>query len=183
MYYELERKLSKSTLSFDKQEQLAQQLVDLIDRKMRERAPSNILSSEIQAAFEQSPQSFSLNPRKINHLLEATKLHQGLAITNNIKQEKVPSIPFEPRKEETIEKVGPGTYNPNMDSVMKKLPTLAVIKKKQNARPVPKKALESFINTIFSTPAPASPEPEGTLTKERSHTTLKKQVRHGKALF
>jgi len=66
---------------------------------------------------------------------------------------------------------------------MKKLPTLAVIKKKQTARPVPKKALESFISTIFSTPAPASPEPEGTLTKERSHTTLKKQVRHGKALF
>jgi len=43
MYYELERKLSKSSLSYDKQEMLAQQLVDLIDRKMRERAPSNIL--------------------------------------------------------------------------------------------------------------------------------------------
>ncbi len=124
----------------------------------------------------------SLNPRRINHLLEATKLHQGLAITNNIKQEKVPSIPFEPRKEETQEKVGPGTYNPNLDSVLKKLPTLTVIKKKQSIRPVPKKALESFISTVFSSPVQASPE--GGLARDKSNSSLKKSsVRHGKALF
>jgi hypothetical protein len=38
-----------------------------------------------------------------------------------------------------------------MDAVHKKLPSLATIQKKADIKPVPKKALESFINTIFQT--------------------------------
>jgi hypothetical protein len=44
--------------------------------------------------------------------------------------------------------VGPATYNPNQDAVHKRLPALKIMKK-EPVKPVPKKALESFINTIF----------------------------------
>lgn len=37
----------------------------------------------------------------------------------------------EPRKEEQNEVVGPATYNPNLDSVHKRLPNLVVIQKKE----------------------------------------------------
>jgi len=47
MYYELERNLSKSNLSFDKQEILAKQLIELIDRKMRERSGPNKMSKSV----------------------------------------------------------------------------------------------------------------------------------------
>ena len=54
----------------------------------------------------------------------------------------------EPRKEETAEVVGPATYNPNTDAIHRRLPALKIVKK-EPSKPVPKKALESFINTIF----------------------------------
>jgi len=135
MYYELERTLSKSVLSLDKQEILAKQLVHLIDKKMKERQGSNLVSRSVMNQSLDSP--------------KAKKILTGLAITSNIKQEKIPSIPYEPRKEESIELVGPATYNPNLDSVHKRLPNLTVLIKKEPLKPVPKKALESFINTIF----------------------------------
>ena len=135
MYYELERTLSKSVLSLDKQEILAKQLVHLIDKKMKERQGSNLVSRSVMNQSLDSP--------------KAKKILTGLAITSNIKQEKIPSIPYEPRKEESIELVGPATYNPNLDSVHKRLLNLTVLIKKEPLKPVPKKALESFINTIF----------------------------------
>jgi hypothetical protein len=85
MYYELERNLSKSTLNYDKQDKLAKQLVELIDRKMRERAPSNLIDrngGEMSQTYE--------SPSK---KLENLKIATGLAITSNIKHDKVPSIP------------------------------------------------------------------------------------------
>ena len=54
----------------------------------------------------------------------------------------------EPRREETAEVVGPATYDPNQDAIHKRLPALKIVKK-EPSKPVPKKALESFINTIF----------------------------------
>lgn len=81
MYYDLERKISKSQLSYDKQEKLANQLVELIDRKMKERSPSNIGADE-GGEYE--------TPAK---RLESLKIQTGLAITSNIKHDKVPSIP------------------------------------------------------------------------------------------
>lgn len=75
MYYDLERNISKSTLSYDRQERLAKQLVDLIDRKMKERAPTQQLNS-------------SLESEQISK-----KLMTGYAITANSKHERVPSIP------------------------------------------------------------------------------------------
>lgn len=153
MYYELERKLSKSSLTYDKQEMLAKQLIDLIDRKMKERemrATSNLSDPEI-GDFTATASGGGFETPKKRKLLDNFKAIQtGLAITANIKHERVPSIPFEPRKVETVVKVGPGTYDPNMDAVHKKLPNLTVLHKKSSTKPVPKKALESFINTIFS---------------------------------
>jgi hypothetical protein len=100
-----------------------------------------------------------MNGGTIEHGRELNKkIMTGLAITSNIKHDRVPSIPcrsksflqnvVEPRKEETAEVVGPATYNPNQDAVHKRLPALKIMKK-EPAKPVPKKALESFINTIF----------------------------------
>jgi hypothetical protein len=58
---------------------LAKQLVELIDRKMKERAPSNAL----EGGTYESP----------NKRVDNLKIQTGLAITANIKHEKVPSIP------------------------------------------------------------------------------------------
>ena len=77
MYYELERELTKSNLSYDKQEKLAKQLVDLIDRKMRERAPKNLLS---KSAINQT-----LNGKDGAEPLVNQKILTGLAITNHTK--------------------------------------------------------------------------------------------------
>ena len=145
MAHELERSLSKSVLNFNKQEILANQLVQLIDRKMKERNPSLLSRSVMNGTLESG--------RELNK-----KIITGLAITSNIKQERIPSIPcknkffytnlVEPRKEETAEVVGPATYDPNPDVTHRRLPALKIVKK-EPAKPVPKKALESFINTIF----------------------------------
>jgi hypothetical protein len=80
MYYELERSLSKSVLNFNKQEMLAQQLVSLIDRKMKERNPS-LLSRSVMNNTLESGKDIS------------KKVITGLAITSNIKHDRVPSIP------------------------------------------------------------------------------------------
>lgn len=89
-----------------------------------------------------------------------------------------------------MEKVGPGSYDPNFDAVHKRLPNLTVIQKNKSNRPVPKKALESFINTIFSsntvTGGAKSPDlmTNHELSRERSNTALKaKHLRLGKAMF
>ena len=91
---------------------------------MRERAPSLISKSALNRTFE--------SPKSTN-----TKVLTGLAITNQTKHDRVPSIPckviyiflfetilVEAKKDESI---GPGTYNPNPDIIHKKLPHLAVI--------------------------------------------------------
>lgn len=87
MYYDLERNLSKSTLSYDKQEALAKQLVELIDRKMRERAPSNLIDRH--TVGDMMSNTYETPSKR----LENMKIQTGLAITNNIKHDKVPSIP------------------------------------------------------------------------------------------
>lgn len=81
MYYELERSLSKSVLNFNKQEILANQLVQLIDRKMKERNPT-LLSRSV------------MNGGTLEYGKELNKkIMTGLAITSNIKHDRVPSIP------------------------------------------------------------------------------------------
>ena len=80
MYYELERSLSKSVLNFNKQEILANQLVQLIDRKMKERNPNLLSRSVMNGTLESG--------RELNK-----KIMTGLAITSNIKYDRVPSIP------------------------------------------------------------------------------------------
>jgi hypothetical protein len=80
MYYELERSLSKSVLNFNKQEILANQLVQLIDRKMKERNPNLLSRSVMNGTLESG--------RELNK-----KIMTGLAITSNIKHDRVPSIP------------------------------------------------------------------------------------------
>jgi hypothetical protein len=66
-----------------------------------------------------------MNAGTLDHGKEVNKkIMTGLAITSNIKHDRVPSIPckfvkfnlsivVEPRKEETAEVVGPATYDPN----------------------------------------------------------------------
>ncbi len=99
-------------------------------------------------------------------------------------------VVVEPRRIETHEKVGPGTYDTNLDSVHKKLPNLTIIQKKQPHKPVPKKALESFIDTIFSSDTSRLMGAHDTsftdreLTRERSGSHLRnKNLRLGKAMF
>jgi hypothetical protein len=102
---------------------------------MKERNPSLLSRSVMNGTLESG--------REMNK-----KVITGLAITSNIKHDRVPSIPFEPRREETAEVVGPATYDPNQDAIHRRLPALKIMKK-EPSKPVPKKALESFINTIF----------------------------------
>lgn len=98
---------------------------------MKERLPPNLLQRQIMSNSIDSP---------IKKGIDNTKILTGLAITTNIKHDRVPSIPcnwfnkililifiVEPRKEETVEKVGPGTYDPNLDAIHKKLPSITVI--------------------------------------------------------
>lgn len=88
-----------------------------------------MLNKEMSSTNESLTSPSSLNPRQINHIIENSRLYQGLAITGSTKQDKAPSIPYEPRKEETQTRVGPASYDPNYDILHKNAPTVTSVSK------------------------------------------------------
>jgi hypothetical protein len=61
----------------------------------------------------------------------------------------VPSIPYEKKDAIADYRVGPGSYDPILDTVHKKLPQLSFAISSANTSHGPKKALESYIANIF----------------------------------
>jgi hypothetical protein len=83
--------------------------------------------------------------------------------------------------------VGPASYDPNYDILHKNAPNITSVSKKLSARPVPKKALENFISTIFSSPVREELIQHSTteeLSRDISKSSLNnKHLRLGKAMF
>ena len=81
--------------------------------------------------------------------------HNSLSISlylSSNSKDKVCSIPFVPRPSNASEAVGPGSYDPQLSSIMKKhpVPIISGGNGVGNKAGAPKKALEKYIKNIFN---------------------------------
>eukprot|EP00347_Sterkiella_histriomuscorum_P008766 403343838 len=143
-------KQAKEQNFVDKQTLLENDLQNTLKKqiKLDEKSNNNSFSNHSLMMQKRRSHTQIFGGSERNSPRGGNKIQTGLAIVNKLQVDKVPSIPFEPRDVKTEVQVGPGSYNPNIDSTHKKLPKLTFSTSSYTPHG-PKRALEQYISNIF----------------------------------